>query len=364
MSTIDGRDRDRAAQPSRRSPGSPACPARRSRASSTRARASAPTSAPRWRRPSASWATRPTGRPAASSPAGATRSLSSSPSPRGRLFSDPFFPRLVRGVSRRPREPRPAARPADARARATRSRAIRYLTGGHVDGALLVSLHGDDPIPAALARARRAVRLRRAAAGRRGRQLRRRRQPPGRPARDAPPPAARAAASSRRSPAPWTCPRHRPPRRLPGGPRRRRPRRPRPRSSSHGDFTYEGGAAAMERLLRRAPDLDAVFAASDLMAAGALGVLVGARPPRPGGRGRRRLRRLPRRGLDPAAPHQRPPAHRGDGPGGRASPARRDRARRPAAASRRSGHGPRRARLERGEGGRPDDQHRRRHGRA
>ncbi len=39
------------------------------------------------------------------------------------------------------------------------------------------------------------------------------------------------------------------------------------------DFTQEGGAAAMERLLRARPDIDAVFAASDLMAAGAMSVL-------------------------------------------------------------------------------------------
>ncbi|WP_229070488.1 LacI family DNA-binding transcriptional regulator [Actinoplanes sp. DH11] len=38
----------------------------------------------------------------------------------------------------------------------------------------------------------------------------------------------------------------------------------------HGDYTYAGGLAATEQLLRRAPDLDAIFAASDVMAAGAL----------------------------------------------------------------------------------------------
>ena len=38
----------------------------------------------------------------------------------------------------------------------------------------------------------------------------------------------------------------------------------------NGDYTREGGAAAMRRLLERRPDLDAVFVASDLMAAGAL----------------------------------------------------------------------------------------------
>ena len=37
-----------------------------------------------------------------------------------------------------------------------------------------------------------------------------------------------------------------------------------------GDFTEEGGRRAMKTLLDRAPDIDAVFAASDLMAAGAL----------------------------------------------------------------------------------------------
>ncbi|MFD4370987.1 LacI family DNA-binding transcriptional regulator [Streptomyces sp. NPDC058486] len=40
-----------------------------------------------------------------------------------------------------------------------------------------------------------------------------------------------------------------------------------------GDFTEEGGRRAMRALLDRAPDLDAVFAASDVMAAGARAVL-------------------------------------------------------------------------------------------
>jgi DNA-binding LacI/PurR family transcriptional regulator len=41
----------------------------------------------------------------------------------------------------------------------------------------------------------------------------------------------------------------------------------------HSDFTEEGGAAAMRRLLATDPHIDAVFAASDNMAAGALRVL-------------------------------------------------------------------------------------------
>lgn len=41
----------------------------------------------------------------------------------------------------------------------------------------------------------------------------------------------------------------------------------------HGDFSLDSGEAAMHQLLARRPDLDAVFAANDLMAAGALHVL-------------------------------------------------------------------------------------------
>src|SRR4051812_9446531 len=70
--------------------------------------------------------------------------------PTGRLFADPFFPRLLRGVS------------SELTARDLQlvllmpsslrdvEQAERYLTAGHVDGALLVSLHGDDPLPAYL----------------------------------------------------------------------------------------------------------------------------------------------------------------------------------------------------------------------
>ena len=79
------------------------------------------------------------------------------------------------------------------------------------------------------------------------------------------------------------------------------------------DFTQEGGAAAMERLLKARPDIDAVFAASDLMAAGALSVLAAA--------GRRVPEDVAVVGFDdsPVATStrptldQRPPADRGDG---------------------------------------------------
>ena len=44
----------------------------------------------------------------------------------------------------------------------------------------------------------------------------------------------------------------------------------------HGDYSRESGEAAMRELLERAPDVDAVFAANDVMAAAALDVLAAA----------------------------------------------------------------------------------------
>jgi DNA-binding LacI/PurR family transcriptional regulator len=53
-------------------------------------------------------------------------------------------------------------------------------------------------------------------------------------------------------------------------------RDPDPSLEAIGDFTQEGGALAMERLLATRQDIDAVFAASDLMAAGAMSALAAA----------------------------------------------------------------------------------------
>jgi DNA-binding LacI/PurR family transcriptional regulator len=50
----------------------------------------------------------------------------------------------------------------------------------------------------------------------------------------------------------------------------------RPDLVEHGDFTQEGGRVATRRLLERHPDLDGLFVASDLMALGALRELRGA----------------------------------------------------------------------------------------
>jgi DNA-binding LacI/PurR family transcriptional regulator len=200
--------------------------------------------------------------------------------PTGRLFTDPFFPRILRGISGAL-----SARdlqlvllmPATA---GENERTADYLTAGHVDGALLVSLHGDDPLPDRLAHA--GIRF---VLG-------------GRPLRT---PAAsfvdvdnrggaRSAvehllATGRRVVATIAGPTD-----MGAGVDRlggyhdaldEAGMAADPQLVASGDFTQDSGAAAMERLLAARPDIDGVFAASDLMAAGAMSVLeaVGRRIP-------------------------------------------------------------------------------------
>jgi DNA-binding LacI/PurR family transcriptional regulator len=192
--------------------------------------------------------------------------------PANRLFEDPFFPRLLRGISAEL-----SARnlqlvllmPEDSDAE---QRLERYLAAGHVDGVLLVSLHGADPLPAHLQA--RGVPM--VVGGR----------PPGGVAasyvdvdnREAARSAVRhLAALGRQQIATITGPLD-----MGAGADRLEGyidglselgRARDDRLIAEADFTYEGGAAAMRRLLEAAPDLDAVFVASDLMAAGALNVL-------------------------------------------------------------------------------------------
>src|SRR5690349_4541314 len=195
--------------------------------------------------------------------------------PTGRLFSDPFFPRLLRGISGTlsARDLQlvllmPAS-PADT------ERTAAYLSAGHVDGVLLVSLHGDDPLPDRIAQAGIPFVV------------------GGRPLRT---PAAsyvdvdnrggaRSAvehliAAGRRIVATIAGPAD-----MGAGVDRLAGYRDAldeagieydPGLVAVGDFTQEAGATAMERLLRARPDLQAVFAASDLIAAGAMGVLAAA----------------------------------------------------------------------------------------
>lgn len=192
--------------------------------------------------------------------------------PATRLFSDPFFPRVIRGVSTAL-----AARdlqlvllmPDDA---AEEERSMRFLTGGHVDGVILVSLHGDDPLPRELAarhipcvvvgRPPRGAEVDHVDADNRG---------GARVATQHLIEGGRRRIATVAGPADMVVGRDR----LDGY---------RDALAEAGlerddtlvepsDFTHEGGTTAMERLLARRPDLDAVFCASDLMAVAALGVL-------------------------------------------------------------------------------------------
>lgn len=72
--------------------------------------------------------------------------------PAGSLFADPFFGNLLVGIS-----DRLAARDIQlvlllAQTEREEARVERYLEAGHVDGAILVGPHGNDPLPARLDR--------------------------------------------------------------------------------------------------------------------------------------------------------------------------------------------------------------------
>jgi DNA-binding LacI/PurR family transcriptional regulator len=192
--------------------------------------------------------------------------------PTNRLFNDPFFPRLLRGISSEL-----AARqlqlvllmPETDR---DEERLERYLLSGHVDGVILVSLHGADPLPGDLIARGIPVVI------------------GGRPAselaasyvdvdnRDGARSAVRhLVVAGRRRIATIAGPQD-----MGAGLDRLEGYRdalaeqglPRdPGLEAIADFTYDGGVAAMRGLLEDRPDLDAVFAASDVMAAGALSVL-------------------------------------------------------------------------------------------
>jgi DNA-binding LacI/PurR family transcriptional regulator len=196
--------------------------------------------------------------------------------PTGRLFSDPFFPRLLRGVSAHL-----SARDLQVvllmpESNGDSGRTADYLAAGHVDGAVLVSLHGDDPLLGRLAAAHIPTVV------------------VGRPMRDG---ATSYVDVDNRGGA-RTAVAH-----LIDGGRRviaaingptdmvaARDRLagyrdalveaglgvPSDDLTADADFTQDGGAAAMRRLLAAHPEIDGVFAASDLMAAGAMSVLDGA----------------------------------------------------------------------------------------
>ncbi|MFF9510240.1 LacI family DNA-binding transcriptional regulator [Streptomyces sp. NPDC014724] len=193
--------------------------------------------------------------------------------PEFRIFSDPFFSQQIRGISRELNAYDSQLVLLLVEGSGDFDRVARYLAGGHVDGALAFSLHTDDELPAII----RRFQVPTVYGGR-----------PGRPGAASEPAVPYVDCDNRGGAA--EAVRH-----LVSLGRRRIAHIAGPHDQTsaldrvdgyrdvlpgsdpallvEGDFTVEGGARAMTRLLERRPDVDAVFAANDLMASGALRVL-------------------------------------------------------------------------------------------
>ncbi|MEV4947343.1 LacI family DNA-binding transcriptional regulator [Streptomyces sp. NPDC053755] len=194
------------------------------------------------------------------------------PESESRLGSEPFFAALIRGVSAALADTRTQLQLTLVRDRSERDQMLASVTTRRVDGVLLVSVHADDPLPGML----EEMGLPTVLAGRRGEgeEL---------SYVDSDNAGGAAAAvrhlldTGRRRIATITgtldmdVGRSR----LAGwrDAHRRAGVRADESLVESGHFTEEGGRRAMRSLLERAPDLDAVFAASDLMAVGALAEL-------------------------------------------------------------------------------------------
>jgi DNA-binding LacI/PurR family transcriptional regulator len=190
--------------------------------------------------------------------------------PQERLFEDPNFSVLMRVATNQLAEYDMSLVLMIAGDDGGRDRVARYLRGGHADGALLISTHADDPLLEAVERSHvPSVAC--------GAVLGRERVVPYAAADDRG--GARQATTyligqGRRKIGMIAGPVD-----TPGGSLRIEGftsvlgRRVTKRMVVHGDYTQAGGEKAMHELLRQFPALDAVFVASDLMAAGALQAL-------------------------------------------------------------------------------------------
>ncbi|MFD5397897.1 LacI family DNA-binding transcriptional regulator [Streptomyces sp. NPDC127097] len=195
--------------------------------------------------------------------------------PETRVFSDPFFGRQLRGISRELAAADTQLLLMLVEHRDDYDRIGRYLSAGHVDGALMFSLHRDDPLPAMAERARLPTvyggRPGWADAGRGPRPLYVDTDNRG-GARQA---VRHLLGRGRRRIAVITGPLDQTSAvdRLDGYREALGTAEPDPRLIADGGFTAAGGERAMAQLLDAVPDLDAVFVCSDLMASGALRTL-------------------------------------------------------------------------------------------
>ncbi|MET9143982.1 LacI family DNA-binding transcriptional regulator [Streptomyces sp. NPDC058319] len=189
-----------------------------------------------------------------------------------RVFTDPFFGRVVAGAVGflRPRSMHPVLMFAETAE--DRREVLTYLRQGRADGALVVSTHPDDPLPALLAEAGLpAVLFARPARPVALSHVDLDHRHGGRLA------AQHLLARGCRRPAtvagPLDVPASR--ERLAGF-RETLARAGHPRVPVvEGGFTLDSGSAATARLLARHPETDGVFAANDLMAQGACRLLAG-----------------------------------------------------------------------------------------
>lgn len=186
-----------------------------------------------------------------------------------RVFTEPFFGGIVRGISRSLSDTDMQLIFMLAQSAREHARVERYVRRGHVDGVLLISLHGDDPLPGSLVASGIPVVL----AGRPSAQTV---QVPYVDVDNIA--GARAAtefllARERTMVATVAGPQDMPAGvdRLDGYRGALRARRSSARALvENGDFSQRSGETAARRLLGQESRIDAVFAASDPMAAGAL----------------------------------------------------------------------------------------------
>jgi DNA-binding LacI/PurR family transcriptional regulator len=188
------------------------------------------------------------------------------------VLEDPFFARVVRGVNAQLTNTDLQLILVQASGDRQFQRALRYVSVGHVDGALLISLHGDDPMLTAISAAGiPLVVMGRPITGRRADYVD---ADNAGGAREA---VRHLASVGRRRLATVAGPQD-----MSVGLDRLRGYADAARSAgisaaadrvAHGDFTEAGGHRAMKRLLEAAPEIDGVFVASDLMAIGALRAL-------------------------------------------------------------------------------------------
>jgi DNA-binding LacI/PurR family transcriptional regulator len=188
----------------------------------------------------------------------------------GRVFSDdPYFPGIIRGVSQELDAAGKQLVLMMANSGPSHDRIEQFAVGGHVDGVMVASMHGNDPLPGALARMGVPVVSN-------GRPMGRAVVPYVDVANED---GARLAVmhlldGGRRRIATIAGPQD-----MVAGVDRLNGYRAALQDSDRrsiiavGDFTRESGTAAMRQLLADDPGLDAVFVGSDLMAEGALRAL-------------------------------------------------------------------------------------------